>query len=470
MSNIIWHRRDLRLDDHPALHHAVRTNLAVLGVFIFDPKILQGGMTGAAQVAFMLGCLAELQQSYRSLGSELLFFMGDAEKVLLNLAQEIEATGLYFNQDVEPYAIERDRLVTETLSQSGIKVESFIEIGLIDPTAIATRTQDPYKVYTPYWRTWLTIPKPQPFDLPKSLIGITNLNKITNQIPLPSLQELGFSNLPETMPIAGEIEAQRLLTDFCQPLQLLRYQQNRNLPGVEGTSRLSPHLRFGTIGIRRVWAEAIAMGALVHSEEEAESLQTWQQELAWREFYQHILFHFPELEKAAYRPQMQRFEWDLNQEFFVAWCEGRTGVPIVDAAMRQLNQTGWMHNRCRMIVASFLTKDLLINWQWGEKYFMQKLIDGDLAANNGGWQWSASSGMDPKPLRIFNPSAQAKKCDPQCDYIRQYLPEIARLTDAELISGNIHPAKCKQLNYPVAIADHQIQQKIFKQRHQEAKL
>jgi deoxyribodipyrimidine photo-lyase len=470
MSKIIWHRRDLRLDDHPALSHATKTDDALLGVFIFDPKILQGGMTGTAQVAFMLGCLAELEESYRAMGSELLFFMGDAEKVLRKLVIEIEVTSLYFNQDVEPYAIERDRLVKNSLEELGIKVESFIDIGLVDPTAIATRTQDPYKVYTPYWRTWINLPKPQPYDPPQKLTAIENLSRVSNRIPLPSLSDLGFNHLSDQMPIPGESEAKQLLSNFCQPLQLLRYQQNRNLPGIEGTSRLSPHLRFGTIGIRRVWAEALLIEPLVRSDEERESLQTWQQELAWREFYQHILFHFPELEKAAYRPQMQRFIWDENQAYLEAWCAGKTGVPIVDAAMRQLNQTGWMHNRCRMIVASFLTKDLLINWQLGEKYFMQKLIDGDLAANNGGWQWSASSGMDPKPLRIFNPSAQAKKCDPQCDYIRQYLPEIARLTDVELITGNIHPSKCKQMGYPEAIVDHQIQQKIFKQRYQEAKL
>jgi len=470
MTKIIWHRRDLRLDDHPALSKALEIDSALVGVFIFDPQILAGGMTGAAQVSFMLGCLAELRENYRLLGSDLLFFMGAAEKILRDLAMELKATHLFFNQDVEPYAIQRDRLVKNSLEEIGIQVESFIDIGLIDPTAIATKMQDPYKVYTPYWRTWINLPKPVPHACPQKLTGIENLSKVRNLIPLPTLAQLGFNHLPEEMPIPGETEARRLLDAFCHPLKILRYQENRNLPGIEGTSRLSPHLRFGTIGIRRVWAEAIATKDLIRSDEESVSLQTWQQELAWREFYQHVLFHFPELEKAAYRPQMQRFVWDHNQDWFDAWCEGKTGVPIVDAAMRQLNQTGWMHNRCRMIVASFLTKDLLINWQWGEKYFMQHLIDGDLAANNGGWQWSASSGMDPKPLRIFNPSAQAKKSDPECDYIRQYLPEIARLTEAELITGNIHPSKCKQMGYPVAIANHQTQQQIFKQRYQQAKL
>jgi len=207
----------------------------------------------------------------------------------------------------------------------------------------------------------------------------------------------------------------------------------------------------------------------VRSEEEETGIITWKQELAWREFYQHVLFYFPELQTGAYRPQMQNFPWDDDEEKFGAWCEGRTGYPIVDAAMRQLNQTGWMHNRCRMIVASFLTKDLLISWQWGERYFMQKLIDGDLAANNGGWQWSASSGMDQRPLRIFNPASQALRYDPEAEYILIWLPELQGLTVAELLSGNIPPHQCQKRDYPLPIVDHNIQQQKFKQLYQECK-
>lgn len=201
----------------------------------------------------------------------------------------------------------------------------------------------------------------------------------------------------------------------------------------------------------------------IRTEEEQISLTTWRQELAWREFYQHVLFFFPELAERAYQTRMTGFPWQNNKDYFAAWCEGKTGYPIVDAAMRQLNQTGWMHNRCRMIVASFLTKDLLINWQWGERYFMQKLIDGDQTANNGGWQWSASSGMDPRPLRIFNPASQAKNYDPDAQYIRQWLPELADLSTAELITGTIAPGKCKDRDYVLPIVNHNEQQKKFKE-------
>ncbi|MDX1976917.1 MAG: deoxyribodipyrimidine photo-lyase [Pseudanabaenaceae cyanobacterium bins.68] len=470
MAIIIWHRRDLRIDDHPALARGVELGKEIIGVFTFDPQILRGGMTGTAQVSFMLACLRELQQNYRQLGSDLWLFMGDAVEVLSQLAQELPASVLLFNQDVEPYALKRDRTVTEALQNLGIKVESFLDISLINPRAIATQLGDPYRVFTPFWRNWSSLPKPQPYARPVKILGLANQPDLPGRIGLPSLADLGFAGHDLELPIAGEAAAQQLLQDFCQPLRLLRYQEQRNFPAIAGTSGLSPHLRFGTVGIRRVWAEAIAIQPLIQSNEAQESLQTWQQELAWREFYQHVLLYFPELEQRAYRPQMQRFVWDQDQDRFRAWCAGKTGFPIVDAAMRQLNQTGWMHNRCRMIVASFLTKDLLLNWQWGEKYFMQNLVDGDLAANNGGWQWSASSGMDPKPLRIFNPAAQAKKFDPQAEYIRQYLPEIAKLRDVELISGNIHPQKCRALGYPQPIVSHEQQQKVFKQRYAEAKL
>jgi deoxyribodipyrimidine photo-lyase len=238
---------------------------------------------------------------------------------------------------------------------------------------------------------------------------------------------------------------------------------------VAGTSQLSPALKFGAIGIRTIWQAVSQAAENARSEEAQASIQTWQKELAWREFYQHCLYFFPELAEGPYRREFQDFPWENNPEHFQAWCEGQTGYPIVDAAMRQLNTTGWMHNRCRMIVASFLTKDLIINWQWGEKYFMQRLIDGDLAANNGGWQWSASSGMDPKPLRIFNPASQAQKFDPEAEYIRYWLPEVRSLETEYLISGKIPTLECHSCGYPAPIVDHKKQQQRFKQLYQRQK-
>ena len=467
---LIWHRRDLRIDDNPALSEAIaqfgdRGN--VLGLFIFDPDILDDGVTEGSKVDFMLGCLQELQANYQRLGSNLLFMYGQPINSICNLAKSISATHVFFNQDVEPFAIKRDRQATQSLEELGIKVQSFVDIGLIAPDAIATQAGEPYKVYTPFWRNWQSKPKPQPFDTPQKITGLASYENLP-VIDLPSLRELKFIN-DIKLPKVGEAAALKLLTQFCDGNAILRYQTERDFPAHAGTSTLSPHLRFGTVGIRRVWEAAIASEQLVRSDEESASVTIWKQELAWREFYQHVLFYFPELETGAYRPQMRNFPWDDDKERFMAWCEGRTGYPIVDAAMRQLNQTGWMHNRCRMIVASFLTKDLLINWQWGERYFMQKLLDGDLAANNGGWQWSASSGMDQKPLRIFNPASQARKYDPEGEYILRWLPELRGLTIAELLSGNIPPHQCDRRDYPLPIVEHNIQQQKFKQLYQDCK-
>ncbi|WP_019498609.1 cryptochrome/photolyase family protein [Pseudanabaena sp. PCC 6802] len=478
---IVWHRRDLRIDDNPALHAASQQGAIVVGIFIFDPAILKSMETGGGKVDFMLGCLRELQANYQQLGSDLLCFYGEPVQTLRQVAEAFQVKQVFFNCDIEPYARQRDGAARDALKGIGVELKGFIDIGLHDPAAIATNSGEPYKVYTPFWRNWISLPKPHPYggthpvgNRPPRMDKIANLGNYdracqqAGAIALPTLSELGFSH-NQILPKSGESAAQSLLDAFCDSNLILRYKEARDIPSQAGTSMLSPHLRFGTIGIRRVWQSAIAATDRVRSEEEANGIQTWQQELAWREFYQNVLFHFPELAIGAYRPQMQRFEWDDNRAYFAAWCEGRTGYPIVDAAMRQLNQTGWMHNRCRMIVASFLTKDLLLNWQWGELYFMQQLVDGDLAANNGGWQWSASSGMDTKPLRIFNPMTQARKYDPEAEYILQWLPELQGLTTAELLSGNIPPHQCRKHNYPTPIVAHDTQQRIFKSRYQAAK-
>jgi len=467
MLTVIWHRRDLRLDDHPAIAYAQQMGGQVIGIFIFDPAILEQPperlTTGGGQVQFMLGCLAELKADYRRLGSDLYFFYGNPVERLSHIALTLKPDHLCFCEDVEPFAIRRDRHACTALEKAGVKVHSFIDLGLHHPQSIRTHAGEPYKVYTPFWRNWRKLEKPQPFPAPKALAGITPPPELEH-IPLPSLSDLKFSH-QQTIPKAGSAEGMRLLQHFTESQALLRYQEQRNYPAIAGTSQLSPHLRFGTIGMRRVWSATVNAEELVRSQEEQQSIETWRQELAWREFYQHVLLFFPELETSAYRPEMQKFPWSDNYDHFQAWCAGRTGYPIVDAAMRQLNATGWMHNRCRMIVASFLTKDLMINWQWGEKYFMQKLVDGDLSANNGGWQWSASSGMDPKPLRIFNPASQASKFDADAVYIRQWLPEISYLDTAELVSGDISPLERQRCDYPPPIVDHKRQQQIFKTQY-----
>jgi deoxyribodipyrimidine photo-lyase len=475
--SIVWHRRDLRIADHPALFEAAKQDGATVGIFVFDPQILESKAadqtTGGGQVKFMLGCLEELQSAYRALGSDLLFFHGDPVSTMRHAAQVLKAERVFFNQDVEPFALERDRQVCEALAEIGVETQSFLDIALHAPDSISTQTGKPYKVYTPFWRSWIELEKPQPLSAPEKLLGLDGRTSESNEIEakaiaLPTLQDLGFS-CDQDIPTAGIKAAEQCLSQFCDSNKIFNYKQDRDFPAQPGTSMISPHLRFGTIGIRQVWQATEAATAHIRSDEEKKGLQTWRQELAWREFYQHVLFHFPELAAGAFREHMQIFEWDNDEDKFAAWCEGKTGYPIVDAAMRQLNQTGWMHNRCRMIVASFLTKDLIINWQWGERYFMQKLVDGDQTSNNGGWQWSASSGMDTRPLRIFNPSAQAQKYDPEGTYIRRWLPELESLTTAELLSGNITPQQCKERGYPVPIVDHYEQSNEFKRRYREAK-
>ncbi len=261
----------------------------------------------------------------------------------------------------------------------------------------------------------------------------------------------------------GETAARAQLEAFADGAALATYDEGRNLPAEAGTSGLSAALRFGTLSPRQAWAAASVARLAARSDETLASITVWEQELCWREFYQQALVHFPQLADGPYRPQWRHFPWENDPERLAAWQQGRTGVPIVDAAMRQLVESGWMHNRCRMIVASFLVKDLICDWRLGERFFMQHLVDGDLAANNGGWQWSASSGMDPKPLRIFNPATQATKFDPEATYMRTWLPDLAHVSNADLISGRIAPLERR--GYPEPIVDHRIQQARFKALH-----
>jgi deoxyribodipyrimidine photo-lyase len=329
-----------------------------------------------------------------------------------------------------------------------------------------------YTVFSPFARNWAKQVKEAPLAPITKLIALTKDEqaqaKAAGVISLPSATELGFTWATDLVLTPGEAAAQTQLDAFTQTA-IGGYQEGRNFPAQPGTSLLSAAFKFGAMGIRRVW-QATEM-ATTHCRDDASraGIQTWRQELAWREFYQYVLYAFPELATGPYRAPFKSFPWQNSPDHFQAWCAGKTGYPIVDAAMRQLNQTGWMHNRCRMIVASFLTKDLLIDPRWGEKYFMQHLIDGDLAANNGGWQWSASSGMDPKPLRIFNPSSQAQKFDAQASYIRQWLPELRPLPTADLLTGKITKAQAEKCGYVLPIVDHNQQQAAFKRLYQQQK-
>lgn len=428
---LFWFRCDLRLCDNVALHAATTEADVVVPVFIFDPRILTAADTGAPIVGFMLECLASLEKNIAAAGAMLIFRHGNVEQEMSALLRETKATDLYFNRDYEPEARKRDAAVEKLARSLGVAVHSYKDGVLHEPEELLKADGEPYRVFTPYSRVWRSRPKdavlpavkfrrPADFENPRSL-------------PLPSAQELGFE-LKITLPPAGERAGRDRLKQFVSD-DLFHYATRRDLPARDATSRLSPHLRLGTLSVRMVLA-AVEKAAKEHPETGRET-DTFVTELIWREFYRQILWHYPHVEKGCFREEYNDLKWENDERLFAAWCDGRTGFPIVDAGMRQLNMTGWMHNRVRMIVAMFLTKDLLISWQWGERHFMQKLMDADLASNNGGWQWSASTGTDAQPyFRIFNPMSQARNFDPEGVYIRRYVPESDTLA------------------YPAPIVDH----------------
>ena len=498
---LFWHRRDLRLADNLGLAAAAAATPAVTGVFVLDPAILEARAPAAipgelpalapARLWFLAESLRELAERWQAAGSRLLILQGDPEQVLPRVAAALGAEVVAWNRDVEPYGRERDRRVARALQGDGRKVLAGWDQLLVEPEALSTGAGDPYRVYGPYWRSWrrrveqlealgsaasggLT-PLPAPSSLidcpPTQLEGLPLLpSQPGGREQAPLWSEHGFTGADRCPCRPGEAAARAQLQTFCEGLgvaapssrviPLLSYEPERNFPGQAGTSALSAALKFGTVSPRQCWQAAQAARQLARSEEQLQAIQVWEQELAWREFYQQALFHFPELAEGPYRPQWRAFPWGNDPQRFTAWREGLTGMPIVDAAMRQLKESGWMHNRCRMIVASFLVKDLICDWRWGEAAFMAQLVDGDLAANNGGWQWSASSGMDPKPLRIFNPATQAAKFDADARYIRQWLPELRHVATRDLLSGEIAPLERR--GYPPPLVDHKRQQARFK--------
>ncbi|OYT73889.1 MAG: deoxyribodipyrimidine photolyase [Chloracidobacterium sp. CP2_5A] len=447
---IHWFRRDLRLDDNTALLAAHAATKAIVPVFIFDDAILRRPDTGANRVAFLLASLRDLDERLRARGGRLILRRGRPEEALAQLVAETEAAAVHFNLDVEPFALARDARVTARLA--GLcAVAGFEDGGLTAPTAIKTKSGTPYTVFTPYKNAVLAQAIPRPRPAPDAIQTPSNISSD----PLPTLAALGFTTAA-TLPPGGESAAQARLSDFIQA-GLGRYATERDALAKDGTSGLSPYLRFGCLSPRRVcWAARDAFP------EGAPDAEAWIAELIWRDFYRQILFHFPYVETGAFKRAFDELAWENNEEWLDRWRNGRTGFPIVDAAMRQLLTTGWMHNRARMIVASFLTKDLLIDWRRGERHFMTHLVDGDLAANNGGWQWAASTGTDAQPyFRIFNPTAQGKKFDPTGAYIRRYVPELRAVPERWIHEPARMPPDAQRAfrcvigdDYPAPIADH----------------
>lgn len=400
--NIFWFRRDLRLDDNTALFHALSDQLPVLPVFIFDKNILQKlDELSDPRVTFIYDEVTDLKNQIEKSGSSLFTGYGTPVDVILELTTKYTISTVYANHDYEPYARQRDGMIGKVLEEKNIRFITFKDQVIFEKNEVLKDNGDPYTVFTPYSKRWKIKFSPESIpDFPSEKF----LNNFIRTPPFgfPSLSSLAF---------------QRSLTEIpsraADTAILSNYNRDRDFPAIRGTSRLGIHLRFGTISIRKLARQAAQLN------------DVFLNELIWREFYMMILWHFPHVAERSFKPQYDRIQWQNDEILFRAWCEGKTGYPIVDAGMRELNQTGYMHNRVRMITASFLAKHLLIDWRWGEAYFAAKLLDFELSSNNGGWQWAAGTGCDAAPyFRVFNPALQAEKFDPGLKYTRHWVPEL----------------------------------------------
>lgn len=420
--NIFWFRRDLRLEDNAALWRALKDKNPVVPIFVFDRNILDKlDDTRDPRVTFIFHTIKTIQEELRNHHSALEVFYGFPDNAFRSLLEKYRIEKVFANHDYEPYATERDEVVRKLLNDNNVSFHTSKDQVIFEKSEIARDDGSPYVVFTPYSRKWLE--KLDDFYLKPYPAGkyFSHFYHMA-PMPLPSLESMGFKDSGTGFPpIRPDKEV------------IQNYAEQRDYPGIDGTSRMGIHLRFGTVSIRRLAALARTLS------------DVYLKELIWREFYMMVLWNFPKVGRGEpFKKPFEYIEWRNNEEEFRLWCEGRTGYPIVDAGMRQLNQTGFMHNRVRMIVASFLAKHLLIDWRWGETYFAEKLLDYELASNNGGWQWAAGSGCDAVPyFRMFNPSLQAKKFDPQFTYISEWVPEF------------------QEFGYPEPIVDHEFARKRF---------
>lgn len=426
-TTLFWFRRDLRLFDNAGLYKALKSSNHVLPVFIFDKHILDKlDDKKDARVAFIHETLAALKEELRAVGSDLLVYYGLPEKVWPKILKQYQVDEVFTNRDYEPYALQRDAKIKELLAKKAIPFHTFKDQVIFEKDEILKADETPYVVFTPYSRKWKAklatkncvgknIKGSYYFQAYPTEAYHHNFQK-SDELAFPTLPKMGFA--PSDIEIPGTAVAQKIIR---------KYEEQRNFPGIKGTSQLGIHFRFGTVSIREKARKAEKLSAIYLSE------------LIWRDFYSQILAHFPHVDGASFRAKYDLIEWRNNEKEFEAWCSGNTGYPIVDAGMRELNATGFMHNRVRMITASFLTKHLLIDWRWGEAYFALKLLDFDLASNNGGWQWAAGSGTDAAPyFRIFNPYTQTDKFDKDRVYIDKWIPEL------------------NTSDYPDAIVDHKL--------------
>ena len=421
MRILFWFRKDLRLDDNTGLHEAVQAaNGDVVPFYTSESSILGREDMAGVRVQFVLDSLAALADDVAKTGSRLALTHGRSIDTVMQAARAVNADAVYWNDEYEPALRQRDDMVESALRTAGIRTERFHDRLLVPPGAVQNKSGEPFKVYTPFRKACELLPIGSPWPAVAKLAK----HDLPDRKPA-KLEQLGFELNAPAWPAGAKAAHERLQVFIENALD--RYGDQRDFMAVDGTSQLSHHLRFGTISPRTI-AHAVREAIGSRPGAAQKSLESYISELRWRDFYTHILYHFPHVVDGSFKLAFDALEWPGEDAWFDAWCNGMTGYPVVDAAMRQLKQTGWMHNRARMIVASFLTKDLQIDWRKGELHFMKHLVDGDPASNNGGWQWAASTGTDAQPtFRIFNPILQGKKFDPDGEYVRRYVPELAKL-------------------------------------------
>jgi deoxyribodipyrimidine photo-lyase len=463
MRALHWFRADLRLRDNRALAAAAASAGSIAFLFVLDERLLASPQAGRTRLRFLHACLAQLAAELLRRGQRLVVRRGDPRREVPRVAREVGAELVSWNRDTSPFARRRDAAVRSALEERGVRVLEAKDRVVFEGAELRTGAGQPFRVFTPFRNAWWRRFEAEPPPAPAALRLPDPAPAPTGE--LPSLADLGANGVGPALPPAGADAAARRLGRFLDG-PVADYAKRRDLPGVEGTSRLSHHLRFGTLSPRACFAagrEAAAREPRLRA-----GVAKWLDELVWREFYAAILEEHPRVLGHPFRPEFERVRWNDDEDAFAAWCAGRTGHPIVDAGMRQLAETGWMHNRARMLAASFLVKDLLIDWRRGETWFMQHLVDGDPASNNGGWQWSASTGTDAQPyFRIFSPVAQGERFDPDGAYVRRFVPEL-RDVPARLVHRPWEaPALCPL--YPTPIVDHAERRRLAILRFEEAR-
>lgn len=464
---IHWFRRDLRLTDNTALYRATQEGAEVVPVYVISQWKQQHRWTGPARQQFLSGCLASLEKNIATAGGRLIFRQGSAVEEITRLIQETGATAVFTNRDPDPFGTAVEKALAARCGELGVAFECCKDAALHERDELKTGSGGPYRVFTPYNKTWQTLPKAPVLPAVKTLQSPTGLASL----PCPTLETWGLPPCEATLPAPGERAARDRMKRALEQV-VPQYSEQRDIPFGHTTSRLSADLRHGTVSIRELYHRTAALLAQSSDAVERKSLQTYLNELAWREFYMQILWHYPDVLEHEFEPKFRGLPWDYDEKRLQRWKDGLTGFPIVDAGMRELKATGFMHNRVRMITAMFLTKDLHLDWRLGEEFFMQKLVDGEIASNNGGWQWSAGTGADAAPyFRIQNPWSQTKRYDPDGRYIRQWVPELKDVPAEALLSpppGGLLPlAK----GYPLPMVDHSEERDrtlaIFK-KHREA--